>query len=118
MNCWFCTTPLNLVQANEYQECHCSNLGCQEYNVLYKYFHTLDIVQFKTIINEKIYFINYWVTVKQMNVTKQLVSNNSINNSPLNDLFSYESVIHIPYESIVLTPNNVSVKLPLYLLFS
>lgn len=116
MNCWFCNNPINLIRSKSVKysyDIECPAPECHKHGVIYKCvtLNVLDVVQFHTSFNERNYFINYWVTVKYICVTKQSL--------PRPDApFSYESVLQVPYTSITLTPTNSKNKLSLLLLLS
>lgn len=120
MNCWFCYTPLNFdnvtYQNSSYKEVTCQYPSCQQANVNYKFMgcNLLNMIQFKAILNERVYYINYYMAEKQINVTKESLPTFYENNIQ----YSYESVLHVDYQSVILTPNNVNEKLSLFLLFT
>jgi hypothetical protein len=121
MNCDFCYAPLNFeyttYQSSTYKEVACQHPSCLEANVLYKFinYDILDMIQFKAILNERTYYINYYVTVHQMNVTKQSLTTYLYEGKPQH---SYDSVLRLDYQSMILTPTNVNEKLSLFLLFT
>ena len=120
MNCEFCYTPLNFdnvtYQSSSYKEVACQHPNCLQANVTYKFmgYDLLDMIQFKAILNERVYYINYYVAVKQMNVTKQSLTTYY----ECKVQYSYESLLHLDYQSVILTPKNVNEKLSLFLLFT
>lgn len=120
MNCDFCYTPLDFnnftYQSSSYKEIACHYPSCKEANVTYKFinYDILDLIQFKAILNERIYYINYYVALHEMNVTKQNIPTYYEGRVQL----SYESVLHVDCQSMILTPTNVNEKLSLFLLFT
>lgn len=112
MNCWFCNSHTNYIDnPDPYKE-----YNCVQCKVKYKFTsNSLNIVQFKTKLNNRSYIINYWVQTKMLVVVEQT---HDIFTRILSDPFEYNVILEIPCEHYPITPQNVNEKLPLFLLFT
>lgn len=106
MNCWFCNNSFSTFQESKK---YCGSNLCKNKKVTYYFNYNLFCVQF--IIPSKItgfqYLIDYSINQKNMEVF--LIGKSTLTS---------KSVLILPYDSPILTPQNVESKLPLLLTFS
>lgn len=119
--CWFCEQELQYPP-------YCSFRDCKQKYVTYtlvtgKPFRPRDLikVQFKTTTysggSEREYIINYYPPKMEMEIVEQKrVPINDNEESPW-ESFNFKTILTFPYDSLILTPNNVDQKLPTLLTF-
>lgn len=117
VTCWFCQ---NTFDANLKL---CPTKSCKEHFVIYQFEegwrqikNKVSLVQFKTICGTHHYYINYHILGHEMEVIEQINLPPEPNSTKLH--YELKRVFVVPYQSIILTPQNAESKLPLLITFS
>lgn len=114
MNCWFCHQPVATILCNS-KECrpHYVTYIMQNLNIENPY---LFKIQFKVLLQNHDYFINYFPSKKQMEVIERITLPLDPESVSMN--YSFKTIFTVTYSSITITPQNAQSKLPLLILFS